>query len=98
NDFKKKQRELYLTFSKTGVPVPVNSNFNGLAIYRYSCITSGVEYDSAPCAFEGVASYCEHVVFNRLLMERGFTQLYLDPHLEVIYEKPNRWKHSRNYV
>ncbi len=97
NEFKKQQRELYLTFSKSAGLVSVNSNFNGLAIYRYSCLTSGAEYDSAPCAMEGIASYCEHVVFNKLLMDKGFEGFYLDPSLKVIYEKPDRWKHYRNY-
>lgn len=96
-EFKRRQRNLYVTFSKSPAPVPVNSNFNGLAIYRYACFTSGVEYDSAPCSMEGIASYCEHVVFNKLLMEQGCRALYLDPALRVIYEKPDRWKHYRNY-
>lgn len=97
NDFKKQQRKLYLAFSKATGPVPVNSNFNGLAIYRYDCLTCGVEYDSAPCSMEGIASYCEHVVFNKLLMDKGYQAFFLDPSLRVIYERPDRWKHYRNY-
>ena len=96
-EFKKQQRELYITFSKTTDLVPVNSNFNGLALYRYYCLVSGVRYKSAPCTMEGVSSFCEHVVFNKLLMDKGFEGFYLDPSLKVIYEKPDRWKHYRNY-
>lgn len=96
-EFKRQQRKLYVTLSKAPAPIPVNSNFNGLAIYRYGCFICGVEYDSAPCHMEGIASYCEHVVFNKLLMEQGCRALYLDPALRVIYEKPDRFKHYRNY-
>lgn len=98
SDFKKQQRKLYVTFSGAKTLVPVNSNFNALAIYRYDCLTSGVEYASAPCTMEGIASYCEHVVFNKRLMEKGYRALYLDPSLRVIYEKPDLWKHYQNYV
>lgn len=97
NDFKEKQRKLYVTFSKSRVPVPVSSNFNGLAIYRYSCLTCGVEYHAAPCTLEGIGSYCEHVVFNRLLAGKGYQNFFLDPWLKVVYEKPDLWKHYRNY-
>lgn len=96
-EFKKQQRELYITFSKANGLMSVNSNFNGLAVYHYSCLVSGAAYDSAPCPMEGIASYCEHVVFNKLLMDKGFEGFYLDPSLRVIYEKPDRWKHYRNY-
>ena len=97
NEFKKRQRDLYKTFLKTAELVPVNSNFNGLAIYSYACLTCGAEYASAPCTMEGIASYCEHVVFNKLLMENGYQALFLDPALKVIYEKPDRQKHYRKY-
>jgi len=97
NEFKNQQSNLYKTFLKAAEPLPVNSNFNGLAIYRYACLTCGVAYASAPCTMEGIASYCEHVVFNKLLMEKGYQALFLDPSLRVIYEKPDRQKHYRKY-
>lgn len=98
SDFKKQQRKLYIAFSRATEPVPVNSNFNALAIYRYDCLTCGVEYGSAPCTMEGIGSYCEHVVFNKRLMEKGYQRLYLDPSLRVVYEKPVLWKHYRRYT
>ena len=98
SDFKKQQRKLYTTFARATDLVPVNSNFNALAIYRYPCLTSGAEYASAPCTMEGIESFCEHVVFHKQLMEKGYKRLYLDPSLRIIYEKPDLWQHYRRYT
>jgi len=97
-EFMREQRNLYLAFSGAKGLVPVNSNFNGLAIYRYACFTAGIKYASGPSCMEGVESYCEHVIFNKLLIEKGYGELFLDPELIVIYEKPDLWKHYRSYA
>lgn len=92
------QRELYLKMKNSNDLVPVMSNFNGLAIYRYAAVTCGAVYAPEACNMEGIESYCEHAVFHKELIQNSFDRLYIDPKLRVIYEKPNWALHLKKYV
>lgn len=61
--------------------VPVTSCFGGLGIYRMEAFQAG-QYG---------ATDCEHVVFHRSLINRGFDRLFLNPSQLVVYGRRHRF-------
>lgn len=97
-EFRRQQRDLYKKYNKAKPWFQVTSNFNGLAIYTYESLMCGARYTSAPCMQEGIESFCEHVVFNNILINKGFNKLYLSPDLKITYEKKNTLRHLKGYI
>lgn len=97
-EFREEQRELYRKYNNTKEWVQITSNFNGLAIYTYKSLMCGARYNSAPCTQEGIESFCEHVVFNNTLINKGYSKLYLSPELKITYEKKKNLRHLKGYV
>jgi len=67
-----------------GALIPVESAFNGLAVYRAAAL-EGVRYRSLPNDDPRVEAWCEHVTFHRDLARRGYDRVVIDPDLEVVY-------------
>lgn len=68
--------ETHLLRFRRGEPlVPVWSCFGGLGIYRTECLSAA--------SYEG--SDCEHVTLHRMLRERGYDRLFLNPSQIVLY-------------
>jgi len=67
-----------LSFHRGAPPVPVDSCFGGMAIYRMEAFRSGARYSGRDC---------EHVGFHAALRERGFGKGYLNPSLISLYSR-----------
>lgn len=65
-----------LKFQRGEAPVPVESSFSGLAIYKSTGIHAGAKYG---------AEDCEHVVLHQWLHKNGFSKQFLNPNQLVLY-------------
>lgn len=81
----KKNQKKYATLSAKDDLFRVNSNFNGLAIYRFEAIQD-LRYKAVLNNDEVVKCTCEHVTFHAEMAENSYDKHYLNPALIVNYE------------
>ncbi|MEQ8907679.1 MAG: hypothetical protein RIC95_00675 [Vicingaceae bacterium] len=81
----KKQKE-YSSLKKGGELVSVRSAFNGMCIYPWSAIEN-IRYRATANDDEIVSCLCEHVDFHLQMERNGFDQHFINPSMELLYEK-----------
>lgn len=75
------------SFLKPGLPlIPVFSAYGGLAIYRYKAIKNK-KYRIIPNSNARIEVKCEHVSLHNDMQRDGFTRIYINPNMLVLYEK-----------
>lgn len=81
-------REIFSHFSK-GMPFfKVFSAFGGMCIYRSEAI-KGLRYCLEENNFGGVQVKCEHFSLFRQMAELGFDKVYINPNMEILYQRIN---------
>lgn len=71
---------------RKGMPfIRVFSAYGGLAIFK-SQVLHGAKYSIIYNNYEGVEVRCEHFSLFKLLAERGYNKVYINPNMEIHYQ------------
>ena len=72
---------------KKGMPfIRVFSAYGGLAIYKSSSLLNA-RYSIIYNNYKGIEVRCEHYSLYKVLAERGFDKVYINPNMEIHYQK-----------
>lgn len=66
--------------------VRIASGFGGLAIYRFEAV-KGLRYFAMPNDDPRVEVRCEHFSLYRQMMERGYNRFFINPAMELHYQR-----------